>query len=232
MPRDLLLRAPVLRTGAQPRLLVLTASLLHAVSALLGSAPVVAETIDGGSDPVPGASAAQAVARAVALSTGTISMPKRAAEATEMITPSAATATAGARWVWPMSEPHPIVQEFKEPPHRYGPGHRGIDISGSGEVVAVEGGTVRFAGTVAGRGVVSILHSDGLLSTYEPVAAEVAPGQIVVAGQRIGALEPAGAHGVPSVLHLGARTGEDYRDPRPLLQGARPSVLLPLSGRT
>ncbi|MCG7310689.1 M23 family metallopeptidase [Brachybacterium sp. ACRRE] len=147
---------------------------------------------------------------------------------------------AQARWEWPMAPPHRIIAPFVAPEHRYGPGHRGVDILASGtEVRAVEDGTVRFAGSVAGRGVVSILHADGLLSTYEPVTADVAAGDRVRAGQVIGELQEGGdggpgdgegaSHCAQACLHLGARRGgADYVDPEPLLRGAEPSVLLPL----
>jgi murein DD-endopeptidase MepM/ murein hydrolase activator NlpD len=135
------------------------------------------------------------------------------------------------RWQWPLAPPHDVVHPFEAPPHRYGPGHRGVDLVGTGTTVtAVEGGTVRFAGPVAGRGVVSIEHADGLVSTYEPVTAQVTGGDRVVTGQVIGELEAEGpSHcGDRICLHLGARRGLDYQDPEPLLRGAEPSVLLPL----
>src|SRR5699024_11313773 len=88
----------------------------------------------------------------------------------------------------------------------------------------VEGGTVRFAGVVAGRGVVSVLHPDGLISTYEPVTAEVSDGQAVEEGESLGVLETADAADPhctgQDCLHLGARQAGAYLDPLPLL-GAR-----------
>lgn len=147
-----------------------------------------------------------------------------------------AGAQPAARWVWPVPPPHPVVRSFEAPAHRYGPGHRGIDIGAEAgaAVTAVEDGVVRFAGPVAGRGSVSIRHRDGLLSTYEPISPTVRAGETVRAGQVIGVLAPAanGADHCPQgpCLHLGARTGMDYRDPRPLLGAAGPSVLLVWNG--
>ena len=143
----------------------------------------------------------------------------------------------GGRWRWPVPPPHPIVQPFEAPSHRYGPGHRGIDIAAplGATVTAVEDGTVHFAGMVAGRGVVSVRHHDGLLSTYEPVEASVAAGQSVRAGDALGTLSTQ-AGSLPHCpegpcLHLGARRGKDeYIDPAPLLSAAGPSVLLPWRG--
>ncbi|MGQ4505820.1 M23 family metallopeptidase [Dermabacteraceae bacterium P13103] len=134
-----------------------------------------------------------------------------------------------ARWLWPTAPPHRVVRGFSAPTHRYGPGHRGIDISPPGpEVYAVQEGTVRFAGMVADRPVVSVLHAGGLLSTYEPVVSDLRAGDPVRAGQFLGTVQPghcAAAH----CLHLGARLGRDeYIDPLLLLRGWRPIVLKPL----
>lgn len=152
-----------------------------------------------------------------------------------LVLPAAPAGGEGAgRWMWPVGPPRTLVRPFEAPPHRYGPGHRGIDVSApDGTVRAVEDGTVRFAGSVAGRPVLSILHADGLLSTYEPVVAVVAAGDAVTAGQVVGHLgdgEPHCAQG--PCLHLGARRGEDYLDPLLLLGERGPSVLLPLAGGT
>ena len=79
-----------------------------------------------------------------------------------------------------------LVAAFVAPPHPYGPGHRGIDLAApSGtEVHAPATGTIAFVGAVAGRGVVTIDHGDGLVTTLEPVAlgtaARVAIGDAVV----------------------------------------------------
>ncbi|MGP5006043.1 murein hydrolase activator EnvC family protein [Brachybacterium tyrofermentans] len=139
------------------------------------------------------------------------------------------------RWQWPSPAPHEVAAPFEAPPHRYGPGHRGIDIRVSGEgaeIRAVEAGTVRFSGKVAGRGVVSVLHADGLISTYEPVAGSVEEAQTVGAGDVLGTVTDGEASHCPGevCLHLGARRGQDYLDPLLLLGGIGPSVLLPWAG--
>ena len=143
----------------------------------------------------------------------------------------------GGRWQWPMDPPHSVVRAFEPPAHDYGPGHRGIDIGAPGPgtaVRAVEAGTVHFAGTVAGRGVLSLRHSDGLLSTYEPVITEHRAGDQVAAGEVIAQISVAadGTEHCPGAtcLHLGARRGTDYIDPMLLLGGRGPSVLLPWGG--
>lgn len=141
-----------------------------------------------------------------------------------------------ARWQWPLPAPHHVLAPFEAPEHRYGPGHRGIDIAvraEGAEVRAVEAGTVRFSGEVAGRGVVSVRHADGLISTYEPVGGALEAGSPVAAGDVLGSVEhrPELSH-CPGArcLHLGARRGEEYLDPMLLLGARGPSVLLPWGG--
>ena len=140
------------------------------------------------------------------------------------------------RWQWPLAPPHQVLAPFEAPAHRYGPGHRGVDLgfpAGQVEVRAVEAGTVRFSGMVAGRGVVSVAHADGLISTYEPVHGSLERGAAVEAGTVLGRVEDgAELSHCPEVacLHLGARRGEDYLDPMLLLGVRRPSVLLPWAG--
>jgi murein DD-endopeptidase MepM/ murein hydrolase activator NlpD len=47
---------------------------------------------------------------------------------------------------------------------------------------------VHYAGLVAGRGVVTVLHQSGLTTEYEPVRASVRAGQRVTAGAVLGAV--------------------------------------------
>ena len=135
-------------------------------------------------------------------------------------------------WAWPVGPVHEVVRHFEAPAHRYGPGHRGLDIAGGDlNVHAVKSGTVTFAGKVAGKPVVAILHDNGLTSTYEPVLASVTKGDSVRKGQVIGAIEQPSEHSHCSAacVHLGAKRGKEYLDPLPLLEGRGPSVLLPLA---
>ena len=129
-------------------------------------------------------------------------------------------------WIWPV-EPRDVVRAFEAPATAYGPGHRGIDLAApaGAEVRSPDDGTVRFAGPVAGRPVVSIDHGAGLVSSFEPVQPSVVAGDAVTRGQPIGALLAGHAAG-PARLHLGARLHGHYVDPLPLLGVERP-VLLP-----
>jgi murein DD-endopeptidase MepM/ murein hydrolase activator NlpD len=76
--------------------------------------------------------------------------------------------------------------------------------------------------------VVSVLHANGLRTTYEPVQPSVVIGARVAAGSRLGVLV-AGHPGCPvaACLHWGLRRGGDYLDPLILL-GLGRVRLLPL----
>src|SRR4051794_38657534 len=99
---------------------------------------------------------------------------------------------AGAGWRWPTPGTPAVTRTFTPPPQPWLAGHRGVDLAGSpgAAILAAGAGVVAFAGSVAGRGVVSIDHPGGLRTTYEPVVASVVAGQLLAAGQPIGILLP------------------------------------------
>lgn len=138
-----------------------------------------------------------------------------------------ADAEYGAVWEWPLTGQPRVVHRFEAPAQRWLPGHRGIDLGGvAGDPVrAVADGFVAFSGVIAGVGIVSVQHADGLRSTYQPVRDRLARGVRVGSGQVLGALDT-GGHCLPrTCLHLGAKRGEDYLDPMLLLQGWQVSLL-------
>ncbi|MGI5213685.1 murein hydrolase activator EnvC family protein [Plantactinospora sp. CA-290183] len=110
------------------------------------------------------------------------------------------------------------------------PGHRGVDLAtrAGATVRSAGGGTVLFAGMVAGRPVVSVSHPRGLRTTYEPVRPVVAAGDRVEPGDPIGILvagHPGCAAGAGTCLHWGLRRGADYLDPLLLLGFGRVRLL-------
>jgi murein DD-endopeptidase MepM/ murein hydrolase activator NlpD len=133
---------------------------------------------------------------------------------------------------WPLDGTPAVVRRFDPPPRPWLPGHRGVDLAAApGATVRSAGpGVIAFAGPVAGRGVVSVQHGNGLRTTYEPVEAAVVAGAAVAAGTPIGTLV-AGHAGCPAeaCLHWGLRRGEVYLDPLALL-GLGRMRLLPLEG--
>ncbi|WP_422119937.1 murein hydrolase activator EnvC family protein [Micromonospora haikouensis] len=131
---------------------------------------------------------------------------------------------------WPLDGVPRLTRRFEPPPQPWLPGHRGVDLSADpGAVVRAAGpGVVLFAGQVAGRPVITVGHSAGLRTTYEPVAPGVRSGDPVAVGAPLGRLHP-GHVGCPdrACLHWGLRRGEEYLDPTALL-GLGPVRLLPL----
>jgi murein DD-endopeptidase MepM/ murein hydrolase activator NlpD len=117
---------------------------------------------------------------------------------------------------WPLPGA-PVVQHgFARPVLAWASGHRGVDlVARPGEpILAAAGGTVAFAGSIAGKPVVSIDHGS-VRTTYEPVVSKVSVGERVARGQVIGVLGAGGhCHGC---LHWGLRAGKSYLDPLSLL---------------
>jgi murein DD-endopeptidase MepM/ murein hydrolase activator NlpD len=150
--------------------------------------------------------------------------------------PAPATAPAAAPRGTTYSPPLPaldVIRPFDPPATRYGAGHLGVDLAAHpGEPVrAAAAGVVTFAGPVAGRGLVVLLHADGVRTEYEPMRVLVSRGASVRAGAVLGRVS--GTHGdcAPGrCLHWGARRGADYLDPLLLLRALGTVRLLPWAG--
>ena len=129
-------------------------------------------------------------------------------------------------WAWPVASPHPVVRSYLAPLTRYSAGHRGIDLGAPDTAVrAPADGTVHFAGTVVDRGVLSVAHAGGLLSSYEPVTTTLKAGDLVRRGDVICTLQP--GHCSTPCLHFGVRRDGEYVSPLLLLGEVPRSVLLP-----
>jgi murein DD-endopeptidase MepM/ murein hydrolase activator NlpD len=137
------------------------------------------------------------------------------------------TAVPAPAWAWPVGPGHAVIRPFIAPVDRYSAGHRGVDIASSvGAIVtAPDDGVVFFAGTVVDRPVLSITHSGGLISSYEPVESPLTVGSVVHRGEVIGTL--VAGHCVSACLHFGVRLHGEYVSPLNYLGGIRRSVLLP-----
>lgn len=146
----------------------------------------------------------------------------------------------GGPWQSPIESPQgSAIAGFDPPAERWLPGHRGVDLSASPgtPVRAPAGGAVSFAGMIAGRGVVVVVHGR-LRSTFEPVDASVRPGQQVAVGEVLGYVGVTSGHCAPgSCLHWGVRDGDTYLDPLSMLSRSMPTPgpgairLLPLGDR-
>jgi Membrane proteins related to metalloendopeptidases len=131
-------------------------------------------------------------------------------------------------WRAPLDGPIRVVRRFDPPALPWLSGHRGVDLAAEpgARVRAAGAGRVGYAGNVAGRGVVTILHEGGLRTTYLPVRALVERGAPVRPGDVIGRLEPVPGHCPRSCLHWGLLRGDQYLDPL-LLLGTAQIRLLP-----
>ena len=163
---------------------------------------------------------------------------------------SAAPAAPRPAWDWPVDPPRVLVRQFIAPATAYSSGHRGVDLAmASGSVYAPADGVVHFAGVVVDRPVLSIRHTGGLISSYEPVETTLHKGATVARGDAIGTVltypvltypaltdpvldavltYPALAgHCSRACLHFGVRRDGEYVSPLLFLGGIEPSVLLP-----
>ncbi|MGL4306057.1 MAG: M23 family metallopeptidase, partial [Mycobacteriaceae bacterium] len=111
---------------------------------------------------------------------------------------------------WPLIPQPSVLLPFNPPAQRWNSGHRGVDLTAieGQQVLAAGNGDVVFAGQLAGREVISIQHSSGIRTTYEPVHPTVAVGSAVIRGTVIGTVL-SGHPGCPqpTCLHWGARRG-------------------------
>ncbi len=136
--------------------------------------------------------------------------------------PTLAQPVVTVRYVWPVSGT--IVDPFRPPPHKYGPGNRGIELATvpRAAVRSPAIGVVTFAGQVGGTLWVVITHADGIRTTIGrleeilvDVGANVDPGSVIgVSGGQ---------------LYFGARRGDDYIDPLRLLQPDPRPWLIPIA---
>ncbi|MDQ6751882.1 MAG: M23 family metallopeptidase [Actinomycetota bacterium] len=144
-------------------------------------------------------------------------------------------AGAKAGWSWPLVPRPAVVGVFILPARPWLNGHRGVDLAArAGEQVhSPAAGTVSFVRWVVDRPVLTILHADGIRSSFEPVDSPLAVGSAVATGDVVGTVSP-NAHCPPddsgNCLHWGVRVGQDYVDPLQFILDRRPSVLLPLDG--
>ncbi len=130
-------------------------------------------------------------------------------------------------WTWPLDE-FRLARPYVQPVHAYAPGHRGIDLRtlGDDEVRSPAPGVVAFVGRVVDRPLVTIDHGNGLVTTLEPVASTLRPGELVAQGEPVGSIT-SGGHTTPGELHFGVRLHGEYLNPLLLLGGIPRAVLLP-----
>ena len=168
------------------------------------------------------------VALALAVSAGASAVADSTAETRSATGGSAPQRQA--RWSWPLEPTPEVARRFDPPDQPWLAGHRGVDlVGGVGQAVhSPTGGTVTYAGRLAGRGVVVVTHAGGLRSTFEPVSSTLGVGTAVAEGDPVVAISAEAGHCAPSTcLHWGVLRGRTYLDPLGFVGRAR-IVLLPL----
>lgn len=122
-----------------------------------------------------------------------------------------------------------VVDPFRPPAEPWLAGNRGLeyDTAPGTPVRAIGHGLVVFAGPVAGHLYVTVLHGDGIRSSYSYLASiSVSDGDRVRGGQVVGFTGTVN-------FHLGARIGSTYIDPASLFGtpvGQASVFLVPLGG--
>ena len=202
-------------------------------ASLLAAAAILAPTLAEAAPPEASIASRYAAPMATPNPSGPRAQTNQApAEAGTGTPPGSAPPPDSAQWRSPVGGLD-LLTRFDPPPQPWLPGHRGVDLAASQglAITAAGAGTVVFADDLAGRGVVSIVHANGLRTTYEPVEPLVAAGDAVAAGETIGHLLP-GHASCPGTtcLHLGLKRGPLYLDPM-LLFGSGKVRLLPRPGR-
>jgi murein DD-endopeptidase MepM/ murein hydrolase activator NlpD len=216
--------------GAPPEVPPATPRAMGPVTAVASAAADPVTAARSATGPVTGAAWAAGPVSAMASAADPVTAARSAADLVTGYPSAAGLVTAraspgvpvtAASFALPVPPPAVVLTPFRPPATRYGPGHRGVDlVAPAGTAIRAAGaGTVVYAGTLAGRGVVSVEHPGGLRTTYEPVQATVTAGQWVAAGSRIGTLQPGHPSCAPAeCLHWGARLPDgSYLDPMSLL---------------
>ncbi|MBM7051336.1 MULTISPECIES: M23 family metallopeptidase [unclassified Rothia (in: high G+C Gram-positive bacteria)] len=138
-------------------------------------------------------------------------------------------------WHPPVTHPYLVDREFDKPAKKWQAGHRGVDfrVDAEAKVYSPATGEITFSGTVVDRQVITVTHSDGRKSSFEPVAEPLPVGERVEAGQVIAVMDASIEHcaGGGHCLHWGVREKEteEYLNPLLLLGEGAPSVLLPIT---
>ncbi len=122
---------------------------------------------------------------------------------------------------WPLRDVD-VTGGFDAPARPWMPGHRGVDLAAHehDDLHAPSNGAISFAGTVAGKRVVSIRHGD-LTLTFEPAVTRLQVGSAVTRGERFGEVTRGSDHCDDSCLHWGVKRGDDYLDPERMVSAHR-----------
>lgn len=119
-----------------------------------------------------------------------------------------------------------VTRGFEAPTSKWSAGNRGLEYRvREGQPIRAAGpGTVTFAGVIASSRYVTVLHADGIKTTYSYLdTIYVTEGQSVQVSDLLGLASDR--------FQLGARRGDQYLDPQQLFQRDR-AYLVPLDAPT
>jgi len=130
-------------------------------------------------------------------------------------------------WILPVSPPAKLVGVYRAPATEYAAGHRGIDykVKDGQQLRAPFTGEVRFLGKVAKKPVITLIHSGGYVTSYEPACSTLKVGDQVRQGEAFAKVCAAGyrSHCKSLCLHYGLRIGREYLSPLALSGAIAPS---------
>lgn len=122
---------------------------------------------------------------------------------------------------WPVKNAR-ISKHFDAPQKRWLAGHRGVDLEAkpSTEILAPSDGVVVFTGKVAGKDVVSIEHSQGWRSTFEPARTDLQIGMRIKRGEPFATRSSGKSnHCEDSCIHWGIKISPDsYANPEKMVK--------------
>lgn len=112
-----------------------------------------------------------------------------------------------------------VIDPFRPPAHIGAPGNRGLEYGNSDNqvVAASASGYVLFAGPVAGRKAITILHDDGVRTTYTGLLEIWVTNGMTVNQHSAIARASTG-------FHFGARINEHYLDPQILIDASQVAI--------
>ncbi|MDO4910953.1 MAG: peptidoglycan DD-metalloendopeptidase family protein [Corynebacterium sp.] len=113
----------------------------------------------------------------------------------------------------PLYGPLKVTKPFAKPEKNWLPGHRGVDLAAlpGSAIYAPASGVIHYSGVINGVATVSIMHFDGIRTTYQAVSTTLSKGDPVVRGVPFGVL-------VAGDLNWGAIYAGEYIDPMSLLK--------------
>lgn len=136
-------------------------------------------------------------------------------------------AFADSSWILPVAPPAKLVSVYRAPATVYAPGHRGIDyqVVDGQQLRAPFNGEVKFLGQVARKPVITLIHSGGYITSYEPACSSLKVGQRVKKGQVFANVcaKNYRSHCKTLCLHYGLRIGQKYLSALALAGALAPS---------